>query len=322
MDMQISQPIPEGEELNTGTAMIKIPLESGEPPHEAMFLVLPYLPLFELLSMTQVCRSLRDALKDDILPWLNIVVEKPLNTRLSDDFLMKVTSKANSRLRVVALINCIKITDDGLLQVITSNPHISKLYLPGCTGLTIEGVLGAVKFLTKANHRLKSLSISGIYNVKREDFETLCHLMGINQIQKKDGKNFYQKRSKPSTLRQESQPSIDIDVCLKCGEIREIFDCPKNSCERRKQQQLVECRGCFLCIPRCEECGVCTKDEEVGEAACADILCLDCWLQLPKCSFCNKAYCNQHAYQQSLLSGSSGFLCSDCNFRSTQSSPY
>lgn len=197
-----------------------------------------------------------------------------------------------------------------------------QLYLRGCTGLTIEGVLGAVKLLTKGNHKLKSLSISGIYNVKREDFETLGHLMGINQMQKKEGnKNFkYHRRSGLSTFGQESQTSIDVDICPKCGEVREIFDCPRNSCIRRKQ--LIECRSCFLCVPRCEECGVCTKDEEVGEAACADILCLDCWLQLPKCSFCNKAYCNQHAYQQSLLSGSSGFLCSDCNFRSTQSSPY
>ncbi|XP_016491983.1 F-box protein SKIP28 [Nicotiana tabacum] len=318
MDMQISQPIPEGEEQNT--AMIKTPLDSGEPPHGAMFLVLAYLPLFELLSMTQVCRSLRDALKDDILPWLNIVVEKPLNTRLSDDFLVKMTSKANSRLRVLALINCFKITDDGLLQVIASNPHISKLYLRGCTGLTIEGVLGAVKLLTKGNHKLKSLSISGIYNVKREDFETLGHLMGINQMQKKEGnKNFkYHRRSGLSTFGQESQTSIDVDICPKCGEVREIFDCPRNSCIRRKQ--LIECRSCFLCVPRCEECGVCTKDEEVGEAACADILCLDCWLQLPKCSFCNKAYCNQHAYQQSLYPDSSGFLCSDCKFHATQTS--
>ncbi|XP_019260469.1 PREDICTED: F-box protein SKIP28-like [Nicotiana attenuata] len=239
---------------------------------------------------------------------------QPLNTRLSDDFL---TSKANSRLTILALINCFKITDDGLLQIIASNPHISKLYLRGCTGLTIEGVLGAVKLLTKGNYNLTSLSISGIYNVKREDFETLGHLMGINQMQKKEGtKNLYHRRNEPSNFRLESQPSIDVDICPKCGEVREIFDCPRNLVK-----QLIECRGCFLCLPRCEECGVCTKDEEeVGEAACADILCLDCWLQLPKCSFCNKAYCNQHAYQQSLYPDSSGFLCSDCKFHATQTS--
>ncbi|MCD7446569.1 hypothetical protein HAX54_010761 [Datura stramonium] len=99
-------------------------------------------------------------LKDDILPWLNSTVEKPLNTRFSDDFLVKIMSNAKGRLRVVALKNCFKITDEGLLQVIASNPLISKLYLQGCRGLTIEGVIEAVKLHTKANHKLKNLAIS------------------------------------------------------------------------------------------------------------------------------------------------------------------
>lgn len=220
-------------------------------PHEAMFLILPYLPLFELLSMTQVCKSFRDALKHDILPWLNIVVDKPLNNRFSDDFLVKIMSKAKGRLRIVAMKNCFKITDDGLLQVIASNPHVTKLYLQGCTGLTIEGVIGAVKLLTKPPHRLKYLAISGIYNVKTEDFQTLCQLMGINQMQMKQGKNnYYDRRRELYAFKQESQPSIDVDICPKCGEIREVFDCPRDSCKRRMQQQqqqqkkkvLIECR--------------------------------------------------------------------------------
>lgn len=99
------------------------------PPHEAMFLILPYLPLFELLSMTQVCKSFRDALKHDILPWLNIVVDKPLNTRFSDEFLVKIMAKAKGRLSVVAMKNCFKITNDGLLQVVASNPLIDKVWM-------------------------------------------------------------------------------------------------------------------------------------------------------------------------------------------------
>ncbi|XP_059278607.1 F-box protein SKIP28 [Lycium ferocissimum] len=326
MNMQTSLPISDqGEEHNT--TIIKSPSQLG-PPHEAMFFILPYLPLFELLSMTQVCKSFRDALKDDILPWLNIIIEKPLSSRFSDDFLVKITSKAKGRLRVVALKNCFKITDDALLQVIASNPHIDKLFLPGCTGLTIEGVIGVVKLLTKADHRLNNLSISGIYNVKREDFETLCHLMGINQMQMKQGKNnYYHRRGELLAFKQESQPSMDVDICPKCGEIREVFDCPRDSCKRKMQQQqqlLIKCRGCFFCVPRCEECGVCTKDEELGEAACADILCLNCWLHLPKCNYCNKAYCNQHAYQQQSQHPAdfSGFLCSDCSFHATEISHY
>lgn len=96
-------------------------------PHEALFLVLTYLPLLELLSMNQVCTSLRDAVNKDVLSWLNIIVEKPLNLRLCDQILMKITSKANGRLRTLALMNCAKITDDALQRVIEQNPLINKV---------------------------------------------------------------------------------------------------------------------------------------------------------------------------------------------------
>lgn len=123
---------------------------------------------------------------------------------------------------------------------------IFQLYLQGCTSLTIEGVLEAIKLLTKPNHRLKNLAISGIYNVKREDFQTLCHLMGINQMQRKEmKKNYYHIRRELYAFKQESQPSIDVDICPKCEAIRQVFDCPRDSCKRRMQQQKqlhVECR--------------------------------------------------------------------------------
>lgn len=101
--------------------------EQSGPPHEAIFLVLAYLPLFELLAMCEVCRSLRDALNNDILQWMSIIVKKPLSSRLSNDSLMKITSKANGQLRTLALISCTKITDDGLQAVVANNPRINKV---------------------------------------------------------------------------------------------------------------------------------------------------------------------------------------------------
>lgn len=98
-----------------------------ELPHESLFLALAYLPLYELLVMSRVCRSFRDALSKDVLPWRNILVGKPLNTRLTNDHLLKVTSKADGRLRILALLNCTKITDDGLQQVVACNPYIGKV---------------------------------------------------------------------------------------------------------------------------------------------------------------------------------------------------
>ncbi|KAF9599391.1 hypothetical protein IFM89_036948 [Coptis chinensis] len=109
---------------------LKVGEELVEPaqPHEALVLVLSYLNLFELLRMSQVCKSLRDAIESDILLWLDIVVEPPLNSRINDDNLLKCTSKAQGRLRSLVLPSCVKITDDGLLRVIQNNPHINKVY--------------------------------------------------------------------------------------------------------------------------------------------------------------------------------------------------
>nr|GLL32286.1 F-box protein SKIP28 [Ipomoea trifida] len=288
------------------------------PPPEAMFLVLAYLPLYELLCMSKVCRSLRDAVKGDILPWLNIAVEAPLHSRISDDILMKITAVADGRLATLALLNCFKVTDDGLLRVIQKNPRITKLYIPGCTGITPEGVIKAVQLLTNTNQRLKTLKISGIYNITKEHLQTLCNLLGKPQNHHhQNPNNFYHNRRDISAIRlEEDDPFIDIDECPKCGEIRAVFDCPRESCI---------CRGCIICIRRCEDCGVCVvgEEDEQCEAACADDLCLGCWLRLPKCSFCNRPYCHQHSNQQCRLPGYEayeGFLCVICNDNFVQNS--
>lgn len=102
---------------------------SPGPPHEAIFLVLSHLPLFELLFMSLVCKSLKDALDDDILVWLDIFIDKPLNSRVSDRILMEITSKASGRLKSLALIDCLAITDDGLQAVIAKNPLINKVFI-------------------------------------------------------------------------------------------------------------------------------------------------------------------------------------------------
>lgn len=99
------------------------------PPHDAIFLVLSRLPLFELLSMSQVCKSLKDAVDDDILLWLHIFIDKPLNSRVSDRTLVEITSKAHGRLKSLALIDCLQITDAGLQAVIANNPLINKVYI-------------------------------------------------------------------------------------------------------------------------------------------------------------------------------------------------
>lgn len=322
--MEISCPEHNKEQQEVDNNFIQ-PGSGPEPPHEAMFLVLAYLPLFELLSMGQVCKPIKQALDNDILPWLNLLVENPLNSRVSDNILMEITSKANGRLKTLGLIDCVKITDDGLQAVIANNPLINKLYIPGCTCLTPEGVIKAVEILSDHSHRPICLKINGIYNINKEHLEMLRSLIQVNQTHRKQLCNFYHNKHKHySTFRQEHEinPAIDVDICPKCSEVRMVFDCPQQTCMRNREKQLTECRGCHLCIPRCEVCGKCVDAEgqDDSEAACADILCTECWLQLPKCNFCNKPYCNQHAQRQCSLPGLSGFVCDVCHSKFMETS--
>ncbi|GFP83547.1 F-box protein skip28 [Phtheirospermum japonicum] len=293
--------------------------KEGSSPNEAIFFVLAYLPVFELLAMAQVCKSLRDAINNDILPWLKIVVDRPLNWRISDEILVKIASKAKGRLQVLALINCVKITDDALLSVIAQNPHITKLHVPNCTSLSPEGVVNAVKLLSKNNHMLKTLQINGVYGINNQQLETL-HTLIINQSQQHNrGKILYHEHTKLSTLdhiSNDDHRSIDVDTCPVCNEVKMVFDCPQMPCQRLQHREInSECKGCESCVARCVECGVCvTNTQDLEEALCSDTLCSDCWLKLPKCDFCNKPYCNKHADRQERVSESMvGFVCATCN---------
>ncbi|XP_061345003.1 F-box protein SKIP28 [Gastrolobium bilobum] len=286
-----------------------------EPPHEAVFLVLAYLPVYELLVMSQVCTSLRDAVNDDVLPWLNVIVERPLNSRLSDEILMKITSKANGRLKTLALMNCIHITDEGLQRVVEQNPLINKLHIPACTSLTPEGVLCSVKTLCQMSNCLSTLSLNGIYNLQKEHLDMLALNLRKNLHlgeQQPQQPIYYHERGSISLFKQEeSHRIIDLEICPKCFEVRMVYDCPKGMCKMR-EWPLAHCRGCIFCIPRCENCGECIGSEEAEEGACGDILCLECWLKLPKCSFCNKPYCKQHTSWW-CTSSDSLFLCKVCD---------
>ncbi|RVX12638.1 F-box protein SKIP28 [Vitis vinifera] len=240
------------------------------PPHEALLLVLAYLPLFELLNMSEVCRRMVG-------------------------------------LRTLALMSCTKITDDGLQQVIEKNPLINRLYLPACTGLTPEGIMRAVKTLTEHYQALKCVRINGVYNMKKEHLETLSSYLQMNPA-KMEGQMqqlcFFHDHRNISVLRvEESYRPIDLEICPRCNEVRMVFDCPRETCKKKRERAMAECRGCYFCIPRCEECGKCIEVEEPGEVVCADVLCSDCWLQLPKCNFCNRPYCSRHANLQHSTSG-------------------
>lgn len=289
--------------------------EQEGPPHEAMFLVIAYLRVYEVLTMSRVCTSLRYAVNNDVLLWLKIIVETPLNSRLSDDTLLKITSKANGRLQTLALMNCIHITDHGLQRVVEQNLFIEELHIPACTGITPEGVLTAVKTLCQRANCLTTLSLNGIYNLQNDHLDVLTSNLRKNlplEDEPTQQPIYYHKRGSVSAFKHnENQKIIDLEKCPKCFEVRMVYDCPKVDCNRKEPRQ-AQCRGCIFCIPRCENCGGCVGSEELEEVACGDFLCLECWLLLPKCNFCNKPYCKQHTNWWRTSSESS-FLCRVCD---------
>ncbi|KAF5185604.1 F-box protein skip28 [Thalictrum thalictroides] len=278
-------------------------------PHEALFLVLPCLNLLELLTLSRVCILLKDAIDNDILVWLDIIVESPLNMRINDDILLKFTSKALGRLRSLVLMNCVRITDDGLHKVIENNPHIEKLYIPSCTQLTPDGIVRVVKSLTDQSNKLKFLRLENVQNLTKEHLQILQSCLKISPEEQKP-KVYLAYELFPSLS---DTNAIDVEVCPKCKNVKLVFECPRETCRNKNKRLLQACKGCLHCIPRCEGCGGCVDVDETGETACLDVVCLDCWLKLPKCNLCNKPYCNRHADNiQWSQPYSSGFVCDSC----------
>lgn len=100
--------------------------EAGNP-HDAMRLVLDYLGVQDLLSVEQVCRSLRDSVRGNPLLWWSIHIDQSLSLRITDGTLIKLTSRAQGFLQCLSLVNCVRITDSGLRCVLENNPRLMKV---------------------------------------------------------------------------------------------------------------------------------------------------------------------------------------------------
>lgn len=177
--------------------------------------------------------------------------------------------------------------------------------------MTPEGIIEVVKLLSTNNHKLKSLSINGIYNLNIHHLHTLSdYLFTDNQNQNvlQNQQPFYYHcyRNSLSFNLRESNRILDVEVCPKCDQVTLVFDGLKDAC-----------RGCIHCVPRCRECGMCVGFDEAEDAACQDMLCSGCWLQLPKCNFCNKPYCRDHLHLKSIIF-ENGFICQNCDERFIQ----
>ncbi|KAM0003602.1 putative F-box domain, leucine-rich repeat domain superfamily, F-box-like domain superfamily [Helianthus debilis subsp. tardiflorus] len=248
----------------------------GGEPHEAFVLALSYLGTKDLLAVERVCKSLCSTIHNDSLLWRNLYVDQPLNERITDDILVQLTNRADGNLQCLSLIKCPKITDDGLRRVLETNPKLTKLFIPGCTRLSIEGILNNLKAFNSNTETagIKHIKTGGFYGITLDHYELLNNLLGIQKI------NYiphYYHRANLYTPCDDDR-AIDVEICPRCQNLRLVYDCPAGGCQPKEQ-----CRACIICIPRCAECGRCVHNSEYEETFSLEYLCSECLKQLPRC---------------------------------------
>ncbi|XP_039016963.1 F-box protein SKIP14-like [Hibiscus syriacus] len=248
----------------------------GGDPSDSLFLALGYLGVKDLLAVERVCRSLRDAVRSDILLWRSIHIEHSLSRRITNDALLKLTNRAQGTLECLSLVGCINITDDGLKHVLESNPKLTKLSLPECTGLSFEGILLNLKaFKSIGSPGIKHLRIGGCFCVTEDQFKELKFLLGAdNSIQSREQKPQFFRQGQLHFMCDDDRV-IDIEICPRCEKLRLVYDCPSESC-RKTHNTAQLCRACFLCIARCFHCGSCFKHCDYEETFTLDLLCFNC----------------------------------------------
>ncbi|KAK6913016.1 hypothetical protein RJ641_022617 [Dillenia turbinata] len=270
-------------QTNESKESIGISSDGDSAPHDALFFVLGYLGVRDLIFMESVCRSMRDAVRNDPLLWRSIHIDLPLSHGVNDDVLYRLASRAQGRLRCLSLVEAVGITDDGLKRVLESNPCLEKLSVPGCVRLSVDGILFHLKAYKAAGSLgIKHLRIGGLYGITNRHFEEFMFLLGAD----KDKQNTTHKpqfyRGGQMYLSCDDGRAIDVEMCPKCQKLRLVYDCPAESCQGNYHAAR-RCRACTLCIARCIHCGRCISDCEYQETFCLDLLCLDCWGQILEC---------------------------------------
>eukprot|EP00250_Pteridium_aquilinum_P011252 c19937_g1_i1 orf=161-2350(-) len=279
--------------------------------HEAMSYALSYMSLQDLLTMEKVSKSLKDWIRNDVLLWQQLHVEPPLSKGLTDEVLLELASRSKGQLWCLNLVDCTKVTEAAVEQVVLSNPRLTKLCLPGCTRISADSVVRMVEVLAK-NRRsglscLKQLRIRNIYGLTREHLATLENMVGARSSYKRKPRYYHNGHS---AFCDDERP-IDVEECPKCTNVRLVYDCTRERCQQMQGLKFQECRACFLCTVRCEECGRCINDNDYEETFSLDLLCSCCWLRLPKCAACSRPGCGRHA-DHFIRSPETMFAYADC----------
>ncbi|KAL3829524.1 hypothetical protein ACJIZ3_018326 [Penstemon smallii] len=256
----------------------------GGEPNDALFFALGYLEVKDLLSVEMVCKSLRNAVQNDPLLWRSIYIEDPSNYKITDDNLMRLTNRAQGTLHTLSLERCLKITNSGLKHVFESNPRLTKLSVTGCTKLNLECLLHDVKvFNSIAKPGIKHLRIGEIVDATNQLVNDFKIVLGAANEDKKCS-NYKPRYHCPGEiyLSLDDERVIDVEMCPKCQKMRQVYDCPIDSCQA-KPGAIQTCRGCKLCIARCINCGCCLENKDYEETFSYDLMCLDCFSEIIKC---------------------------------------
>ncbi|KAK1428843.1 hypothetical protein QVD17_17683 [Tagetes erecta] len=99
-----------------------------------------------------------------------------------------------------------------------------------------------------------------------------------NLVQKEDRNKTCLKQQLRDTIDDSFDDNriIDIEACPICHQLRQVYDCPATSCDRKH----ITCRACTFCIPRCTSCGCCFNERDYIETFCLDLMCLNCLTQI------------------------------------------
>lgn len=104
-----------------------------------------------------------------------------------------------------------------------------QLHVPGCTNLTADGVVRAVKWLTEHKGSLESLRIRGLRNIRIDHLDLLKSLVFKRDIEQVPQQYFYGNWHSLPPNSDDRRP-IDVDICPKCTNIRLVFDCTRQNC--------------------------------------------------------------------------------------------
>ncbi|CAH8266756.1 unnamed protein product [Arabidopsis lyrata] len=250
--------------------------------HPAFGFCLYHLGVKDLLSVSMVCKSLHTTVCNDSLLWKHIHICQPLNEKITEEALLHLTERAQGTMQCLRLVDCCRITDDCLKRVLERNPQVVKLGVPGCTRITIDGILSILRDLKYAGKlQVKHLEIGGLFGVTKDHYDELFDLLNIdNKVEQTIQKpRFYHRGD--ACVSCDDDRALDIEMCPKCQNSRLVYDCPAEDCKGKKKGS-EECRACSLCIQRCYHCGRCINDSEYEETFCLEFLCAVCSKPAPK----------------------------------------